>query len=47
MCLLVFPFVETGSKNVKSDGSYVSYYDLFSAGFFIGAFYLFPRPCRI
>ena len=47
MCLHVFAFVEPGSKNVKSDISYVSWYDLLIVGFFIGAFYLFVRPCRI
>ena len=47
MCLHVFAFVEPGSKNVKSDISYVSWYDLLIAGFFVGAFYLFVRPCRI
>ena len=35
MCLHVFPFVEAGSKNGKSDSSYVNLYDLFSAVFFV------------
>ena len=34
MCLHVFPFVEPGSKNGRSAGSYVNWYDYFSVGFF-------------
>ena len=38
MCLLVFPFVETSSKNRKCNGSYINQYDLFSAVFFYWGF---------
>ena len=38
MCLLVFPFVETSSKNGKCNGSYINQYDLFSAVFFYWGF---------
>ena len=40
MCLYVFLFVEPGSKNGKSAGSYANLY-LFRAGFFTFIFLLF------
>ena len=47
MCLHVFAFVEPGSKNVKSDNSYVRQFDLFRAGFFYWGFLFVCKTMQI